>query len=92
MTELASKVEDVSQTNVTAAQAHPDVKEPSSSVAKKYNAVELCKNLQSLIVTQNKYLQILLSEEAFNSGCGDLYNSNIFGEDQSEIVNQLVSA
>jgi hypothetical protein len=30
-----------------------------------------------------------MSEEAFKTQCGDLYNSNLFGEDQSQIVQQL---
>jgi hypothetical protein len=30
-----------------------------------------------------------MSEEAFQTQCGDLYNSNLFGEDQSALVQQL---
>lgn len=43
--------------------------------------------LQNIIVQQNKLLSVLLSEETFNSKCGDLFSSNIFGEDLSEIIN-----
>ena len=49
----------------------------------------LQKALQNLIVDQNQLLKILMSEEAFKTQCGDLYNSNLFGEDQSQIVQTL---
>lgn len=32
-----------------------------------------------------------MSEEAFQTQCGDLYNSNLFGEDQSALVQQLAA-
>ena len=32
----------------------------------------------------------MLSEEAFKSQCGEVYNSNLLGEDQSEIVNCII--
>ena len=44
------------------------------------------KSLQSLIVNQNKLLQVLMSEENFSKNCGDLYSSNLFGEDVSQLV------
>lgn len=47
-------------------------------------------NIKNLLINQNKLLKILLSEPAFETECGELYNSNLFGEDQSQIV-QLVS-
>ena len=44
------------------------------------------KSLQSLIVNQNRLLQVLMSEENFSSHCGNLYSSNLFGEDLSQLV------
>jgi len=37
-------------------------------------------------------LSILLSEEAFDSQCGELYNSNLFGEDLSQVVSKIAQA
>ena len=37
-------------------------------------------------MNQNRLLQVLMSEENFNSHCGNLYSSNLFGEDLSQLV------
>jgi len=50
------------------------------------SAVPLYKALQSMIVFQNQNLKVLLSEEAFGQKCGDVSNSNLFGEDLSQLV------
>ena len=39
-----------------------------------------------MIVNQNRLLQVLMSEENFSSHCGNLYTSNLFGEDLSQLV------
>lgn len=66
------------------------VEKPAPVAAPSQNPKNLQSSLQNLIVSQNKYLRILMSEQAFSINCSDTFNSNIFGEDQSNLI-QLVS-